>query len=422
MFLDKVTITCKAGNGGDGKVYFRREKFVPCGGPEGGDGGNGGNIIFKSTKNMSNLSEFRFTKMFKAENGENGGNSNCNGKNGKNTTILVPVGTVIKNAKTNKVIADLYESDMEFLALKGGRGGRGNARFVTATRQAPKFSETGEIAHEFPLVLELKTIADVGLIGYPNVGKSSLLAAVSNAKPKIANYHFTTLAPNIGVVSAYNVQSVWADIPGLIEGASDGVGLGHDFLRHIERTRLLLHVIDASGSEGRNPIEDYKTINHELKNYSKKVANTPQIIVLNKIDLMENPEKEVKEICSKLPKDAEVYAISAGAYIGVKELVEGVAKKLTTLPMVKHLEIEESNIDKRNKLQFEVVQLQAHVFEVKGELVDEIARGVILDDMRSFAYFQNRIKDQGIIAALLNAGMKEGDTVIFSDVEFEYTV
>ena len=421
MFLDRVKIFCKAGNGGNGKVYFRREKFVPCGGPEGGDGGNGGNVVFKVDKNMSNLSFFRFSKHFKAENGVDGGNNNCNGKCGEDLIIKVPRGTVVKNAKNDKVLADLSDDNDEFIVLKGGKGGRGNSKFATPTRQAPTFSELGVKTEEFEILLELKTIADVGLVGFPNVGKSTLLASVSNAKPKIANYHFTTLAPNIGVVNAYNNTSfVMADIPGLIEGASEGAGLGLHFLRHIERTRLLIHVIDISESEGRNAFEDYEIINNELKKYGESVSNIPQIIALNKIDLCENAKEKVEKFKKKIKNKYPVYEISAAAYIGLDDLMKAVVEKLKTLPAKEKMQVEEYGIDKRPDLTFEVIKVKPNYYEVVGTLVDEIARGVIVSDYASFAYFQKRIKDEGIVDELLNKGVKEGDTVKFSDIEFEY--
>lgn len=424
MFLDKVKITCKAGNGGNGKVHFRREKFVPNGGPEGGDGGRGGSIIFKTTKELTNLSDFRFTKHFKAQNGEDGGNNMCDGKSAPDLTILVPVGTVIKNASTGKVIADLVNVNEEFVALKGGKGGRGNSKFATATRQAPRYAEMGEQTKSFDLILELKTIADVGLIGYPNVGKSSLLKAVSNAKPKIANYHFTTLSPNIGVVKAYDKSMVWADIPGLIEGASDGVGLGHDFLRHIERTRVLIHVIDAAGSEGRDPYEDYLNINKELEKYSEKVSNIPQIIALNKVDLIdaEIREEYLAELKNKIGTDKQIFCVSAVAFMGLEELIKSVAKLVEKQPEIVKMEIEEENIDKRTKKTYEITKLDEHYFEVSGDLIDEIAFNVILNDYQSFSYFQKRIKDEGIIDALIDAGMQEGDTVKMCQIEFEYLI
>lgn len=424
MFIDKVKITCKAGNGGNGKVHFRREKFVPNGGPEGGDGGRGGSIIFKTTPNMTNLVDFRFTKVFKAGNGEDGGNNMCDGKAAQDLTILVPVGTVIKNASTDKVIADLTTAGEEFLALKGGRGGRGNSKFATSTRQAPRFAEMGEQTKPFELILELKTIADVGLIGYPNVGKSSLLKAVSNAKPKIANYHFTTLSPNIGVVKAYNTSMVWADIPGLIDGASEGVGLGHDFLRHIERTRVLIHVIDAAGSEGRDPYQDYININNELKKYSEYVSHIPQVVALNKIDLIDPDIREeyLAELKKQIGKDVPIFEISAVAFMGLNELIKYVADLVEKQPELVKMDIEEKDIDKRTRKTFEIVKLDDHYYEVFGDLIDEIAFNVILNDYQSFAYFQKRIKDEGIIDALLEAGMKEGDTVKMCQIEFEYTL
>lgn len=424
MFLDKVKITCKAGNGGNGKVHFRREKFVPNGGPEGGDGGRGGSIIFKTTPNMTNLAEFRFTKNFKAGNGEDGGNNMCDGKSAEDLYIMVPIGTVVKNAATNKVIADLTTADEEFLALKGGRGGKGNSKFATATRQAPRFAEMGEQTKPFELILELKTIADVGLIGYPNVGKSSLLKAVSNAKPKIANYHFTTLSPNIGVVKAYNSSMVWADIPGLIEGASEGVGLGHDFLRHIERTRVLIHVIDAAGSEGRDPYQDYLKINEELEKYSEYVANIPQVVALNKIDLIdpEIREEYLNELKKQIGDEFKVFEISAAAFMGLDDLIKYVSSLVEKQPDIVKMDIEEENIDKRTKKTFEIIQVDEGYFEVVGDLIEEIAFGVVLDDYTSFSYFQKRVKDEGIIDALLDAGLQEGDTVKMCQIEFEYTL
>ncbi len=424
MFIDKVKITCKAGNGGNGKVHFRREKFVPNGGPEGGDGGRGGSIIFKTTPNMTNLVDFRFTKVFKAGNGEDGGNNMCDGKAAQDLTILVPVGTVIKNASTDKVIADLTTAGEEFVALKGGRGGRGNSKFATSTRQAPRFAEMGEQTKPFELILELKTIADVGLIGYPNVGKSSLLKAVSNAKPKIANYHFTTLSPNIGVVKAYNTSMVWADIPGLIDGASEGVGLGHDFLRHIERTRVLIHVIDAAGSEGRDPYQDYININNELKKYSEYVSHIPQVVALNKIDLIDPDIREeyLAELKKQIGKDVPIFEISAVAFMGLNELIKYVADLVEKQPELVKMDIEEKDIDKRTRKTFEIAKLDDNYYEVFGDLIDEIAFNVILNDYQSFAYFQKRIKDEGIIDALLEAGMKEGDTVKMCQIEFEYTL
>ncbi len=418
MFLDKVTVFCKAGDGGSGKVSFRREKFVPNGGPDGGDGGKGGDIVFRVTNKVSNLGEFRYKKHFRAENGEDGGGRNSYGKSGQDLVIYVPQGTVIKNAVTGKVLADLLELDDECVLLKGGMGGRGNAKFATPTRQAPRYSELGVKTQEYELKLELKTIADVGVVGFPNVGKSTLLASVSNAKPKIANYHFTTLAPNIGVVKVYDKSFVMADIPGLISGASEGVGLGLDFLRHIERTRLLVHVVDISGSEGRNPYDDYLAINNELKNYSKQVGDIPQIVALNKIDLVTD-QNIVDEFIKKLPKGVQYFKISAGAYIGLNELLEGIVKKLETLPKVERIEVEET-IDGKKERTFQVIKLDGSTYEAKGVIIDEITRRVVLDDYTSNAYFQKQLKDEGVIDALKQKGLKDGDTVRIAGFEFIY--
>ena len=417
MFLDKVEIICKAGNGGDGAVSFRREKHVPNGGPNGGDGGDGGSVIFRTTNNLTNLIDFRFKKVFRAENGENGRGTNQYGKKGKDVEILVPRGTVIRNVESGKVIADLTDEDETFVALKGGKGGFGNAKFATATRQAPRFSELGIKTKEFKLSLELKTIADVGLVGFPNVGKSSLLSSISNAKPKIANYHFTTLSPNIGVVKAYDKSFVMADIPGLISGASEGIGLGLDFLRHIERTKLLVHVVDISGSEGRNAIDDYEAINHELTNYGEKVAKIPQIIALNKIDLLEDKSKidEFKKYVGNIP----VFPISAVGFIGLDDLLKKIVELLPSVQTVNKLEIEEYDIDRRNLKEFEI-NIVDGVYEVTGELVDEILRHVVLDDYRSNAYFQKRIKEEGIVDALKEKGIQNGDLVRFGDFELEF--
>ncbi|MBE5735923.1 MAG: GTPase ObgE [Clostridiales bacterium] len=419
MFLDKVKIECKAGNGGNGVVAFRREKYVPNGGPSGGDGGKGGDIIFKVSKDMDNLIDFRFKKKFKAGNGEDGSANNKYGKNGQDLIIYVPKGTVIKNATTGKVVADMIDIDEEQVILKGGQGGRGNSHFATSTRQAPRFAEQGVVTKSFELLLELKTLADVGLVGFPNVGKSTLLSSVSNARPKIANYHFTTLAPNIAVVNAYGNSFVMADIPGLISGASEGAGLGIEFLRHIERTRLLVHVIDIASTEGRDPIEDYYAINAELQNYGDKVANIPQIIALNKSDMLVDKSviDEFKEI---LPEGTLVYVISAYTHDGLDALIEGVIDTLAKIPKVDKVEIEEWDIDKRDLKQFEVAKVSDGVFEVTGELVFEIMKRVNLEDMVSNAYFQKRIKNDGIIDALIDIGLKEGDIIKIGGYDLEY--
>lgn len=421
MFFDKVKIVCKAGNGGNGCVSFFRDAKNPSGGPDGGDGGNGGNVVFKVSSNLTNLVDFRFKKKFWAKNGQDGSKKLQTGKSGEDIVILVPQGTVIRNVATNKVVADMFYKEQEVVLLKGGKGGRGNKHFCTPTRQAPRFSEMGITTKEFELMLELKTIADVGLIGFPNVGKSTILSCVSNAKPKIANYHFTTLAPNIGVVKAYDTSFVMADIPGLIEGASDGLGLGLDFLKHIERTRLLLHVVDISGSEGRDPYEDYTIINEELKKYSDDVKSLPQIVVLNKTDLLqEDKEKIIADFKKKLDGKVDVFALSAVSYQGFDELLKCIVQKLNELPKREPSQIEEVDIDKRNRKEYQVIRQGEHYFELVGELIDTIAYGVMIDDMSSFAYFQKRLKDEGIIDKLKSLGMQIGDTVKVCDIEFEY--
>lgn len=419
MFLDKVKIECKAGNGGNGVIAFRREKFVPNGGPNGGDGGKGGDIIFKVNKNMDNLVDFRYKKKFRADDGEAGSGNNRFGRDGKDLIISVPKGTIIRNALSGKVIADMLNDGEEKVILKGGQGGRGNSHFATPTRQAPRFAEQGVVTKPFELVLELKTLADVGLVGFPNVGKSTLLSSVSNAKPKIANYHFTTLTPNIAVVNAFGDSFVMADIPGLISGASEGVGLGTDFLRHIERTRLLIHVVDISGSEGRDPYDDYVAINDELDKYGESVSKLPQIIALNKVDMLVD-ENEIEKFREKVGKDKMIFPISAYTHTGLNELIECVIKTLSKLPKIEKMEIEEEEIDKRNLREFEVRKVSEGVFEVTGELVFEIMKRVNLDDLTSNAYFQKRIKNDGIIDALLEIGLKEGDLIRIDGYELEY--
>lgn len=419
MFLDKVKIECKAGNGGNGIVAFRREKFVPNGGPSGGDGGKGGDIIFKCSKNLDNLGEFRFKKKFKAEDGLAGSANNKFGKDGKDLIIYVPKGTIIRNALSGKIVADMFEDGDEKVVLKGGDGGRGNSHFATSTRQAPRFAEQGVVTKPFELILELKTLADVGLVGFPNVGKSTLLSSVSNAKPKIANYHFTTLTPNIAVVNGFGKSFVMADIPGLISGASEGAGLGMDFLRHIERTRLLVHVIDVSGSEGRDPWQDYLAINKELAKYGQNVANLPQIVALNKSDMLLD-KSILDKFSSELKGKSHVFVISAHTHAGLDDLIECVIKTLEKLPKIERVEVEEENIDKRNLREFSVRKLGDNLYEVKGELVFEIMKRVNLEDMTSNAYFQKRIKNDGIIDALKEIGLQEGDLIRIGDYELEY--
>ena len=421
MYLDRVKIFIKAGNGGNGKTSFHTEKYVDKGGPDGGDGGNGGSIVFVADRGIDSLIDFRFTKHFRAEHGEHGKSSKMRGKNGKDLIIKVPCGTVIKDNETEKIIADLFEDGEKITVLKGGKGGLGNAHFKTSTRQKPSFSQTGQLCEEKEVLLELKTIADVGLVGFPNVGKSSILSMVTNAKPKIANYHFTTLAPNIGVCKYGNSSFVIADIPGLIEGASDGVGLGHYFLRHIERTRLLLHVIDISGSEERDPYSDFKIVNQELKKHGEKVENLPQIIVLNKIDLVDDPKKikTFKSKIARLKTKYEIVEVSAVSNTNLDTLLTVVIDKLKTLPPKQKLEYEPFEYKRADPNRYEIIDRGDGIFEVVGGFIDELARGVDLDDYQSFSYFQKVLREKGIIKELKKRGADEFSTIIIKDIEFE---
>lgn len=417
MFVDRARIYIKSGDGGNGCTSFYTEKYVNNGGPDGGNGGKGGRIGFCAFKNKSTLADFKYAKHFRAENGENGRSRYSAGKNGKDLIIEVPVGTVIKDEETGRIIADMFEDGMTVFVAEGGNGGKGNAFFRNSRRQAPHFSQAGERTEEHTVLLELKTIADVGLVGYPNVGKSTILSVISAARPKIASYHFTTLSPNLGMVKVYDDSFVVADIPGLIDGASEGAGLGHDFLRHIERTRLLVHVIDASGSEGRDPVEDYKAINRELAGYGEALAKKPQIVVLNKADMMQDNElpAKIEALTGKKP-----VIMSAIIHSGTEELIKTMYAELRKLPPVTPLEYEPFEYSKPDKESFSVVECDDGSFEVFGGLVDEIARNVVLDNYDSMQFFQRRIKETGIDKALRNAGVKDGDTVRIKDIEFEY--
>lgn len=417
MFVDRARIYIKSGDGGNGCTSFYTEKYVNNGGPDGGNGGKGGRIGFRAFKNKSTLADFKYAKHFRAENGENGRSRYSAGKNGKDLIIEVPVGTVIKDEETGRIIADMFEDGMTVFVAEGGNGGKGNAFFRNSRRQAPHFSQAGERTEEHTVLLELKTIADVGLVGYPNVGKSTILSVISAARPKIASYHFTTLSPNLGMVNVYDDSFVVADIPGLIDGASEGAGLGHDFLRHIERTRLLVHVIDASGSEGRDPVEDYKAINRELAGYGEALAKKPQIVVLNKADMMQDNElpAKIEALTGKKP-----VIMSAIIHSGTEELIKTMYAELRKLPPVTPLEYEPFEYSKPDKESFSVVECDDGSFEVFGGLVDEIARNVVLDNYDSMQFFQRRIKETGIDKALRNAGVKDGDTVRIKDIEFEY--
>lgn len=422
MFTDYAKITVKSGDGGNGAATFRREKYVAAGGPDGGDGGKGGNVYFVVDPDSNTLVDFRFKKKFKAQNGENGSGSNCYGKSGESIYIKVPRGTIIKDAQTGQVVADLSEIGQQELVLPGGRGGKGNSHFATATRQAPHFAQGGEKGIEKELILELKLLADVGLLGFPSVGKSTLLSVVSSAKPKIAAYHFTTLEPNLGVVKTKHGDSfVMADIPGIIEGASEGVGLGIQFLRHVERTRLLLHIIDVSGMEGRNPVEDFYAINAELKKYSEKLASRKQIIVANKIDSMQDESlyKELEKLAKK--ENLEIYKISAATKQGVDELMDVVAKELKGLPKEELIDYEDRKVYtlEEEKEGFEITR-EKDMWVVDGPSVQRLMSRVNLEDNESMYYFQKNLDALGVNAALKKAGVKEGDTVRVVDWELEW--
>lgn len=421
MFTDYAKITIKSGNGGNGATTFRREKYVAAGGPDGGDGGKGGSIYFVADKDLNTLLDFRYKKIFKAENGQNGSGNNCYGKKGEDIYIGVPLGTIIKDSETGKVLADLSSENQKELVLPGGRGGKGNVHFATSTRQAPRFSQDGEKGQEKEIILELKLLADVGLIGFPNVGKSTFLSRVTSAKPKIADYHFTTIIPNLGVVkSIYGDSFVIADIPGIIEGASTGVGLGIQFLRHIERTRLLLHVIDVSGTEGRTPVQDFEIINKELKEYSEKLSTRKQIIVANKLDVMqdENLLKELEEFAKN--KNMELFKISAVTGEGIDNLMNHVTEVLKQLPKEELIEVEEKMVyTLEDKEEFSITR-DGDEYLVEGLAIERLMGRINIGDNESMHYFQKVIRNLGIEDELKKKGVKVGDTVKFLEWEFEW--
>lgn len=416
MFIDQAKIYIKAGDGGNGCTSFYTEKYVANGGPDGGDGGKGGDIVFAVDPNMNSLNDFRFAKLYRAENGENGSGKFCHGKCAPDLVIKVPRGTIIRDEETGKIIADMFDADSRVTVLKGGIGGKGNARFKSSRRQAPAFSQSGRKTEKKCVILELKTIADVGLVGYPNVGKSTLLSVISSARPKIANYHFTTLTPNLGVVKYYDHSFIVADIPGLIDGASKGAGLGTDFLRHIERTRLIVHVVDISGSEGRDPVKDYYKINEELADYSPKLAALPQIVALNKADMATNRQIEdfIKETGSKC------VAISAIIGQNVDDLIKTIYEELQKLPPVVKMDYEPFEYEDKNTRDFYIMRDDDGAYEICGGLMDELARNVVIDNYDSFKYFQKQLKDRGVIKALRKAGAKDGDLIRIMDIEFNF--
>ncbi len=428
MFCDVAKIYIRSGKGGDGCVAFRREKFVAAGGPNGGDGGRGGDVIFEVDKGLNTLTDFRYIRKYCAQNGENGKGNNCSGTNGEDIIIKVPEGTVIKEEESGKVIADMSHDNLRQTVLKGGRGGKGNQHYATPTMQVPKYAQPGQEAKELNVILELKVIADVGLIGFPNVGKSTLLAAVSNARPKIANYHFTTLNPNLGVVDLENHKGfVMADIPGLIEGAADGIGLGIKFLKHIERTKVLVHVVDGASVEGRDPIEDIKVINNELSSYDKNLLNKPQIIVANKIDAM--PEEDVAALVEKLKTAFEkegypVYAISAVSGKGVRELLFKISETLENIKVediVFEQEFFPENMLAGSDEPFTVdYDSDANEYIVEGPRIERMLGYTNIDSEKGFEFFQNFLKDNGILDQLEELGITEGDTVRMYGLKFDY--
>ena len=423
MFTDYAKIIIKSGDGGNGAVSFRREKYVAAGGPDGGDGGRGGSIYFIVDSDSNTLVDFRFKKKFKAENGKNGEGARRYGKSGEDLYVKVPIGTLIKDAETGKIIADLSHKGQKELILPGGRGGKGNSHFATSTRQAPRFSQDGEKGIEKEVILELKLLADVGLIGFPNVGKSTFLSKTTSATPKIADYHFTTLEPNLGVVkNDYGESFVIADIPGIIEGASNGTGLGLQFLRHIERTRLLLHVIDVSGIEGRNPVDDFKTINEELKSYSEKLSKRKQIIVANKIDSMQ--DENLYNDLEKLAKEnnMEIFKISAVTGEGISELLKRVSQVLKELPKEElYDEVEDKKVyTLQEEQEGYTIKKEDGIFVVDGPAVDRVMRRVNLEDNESMYYFQKCLDSLGINQKLKEAGVQEGDTVNICGWELEW--
>ena len=427
MFADRATIYVRSGKGGDGHVSFRREKYVPDGGPDGGDGGRGGDVIFQVDEGLNTLTDFRHIRKYQAQDGEPGGKKNCRGKNGSDIIIKVPAGTVIKEANSGKVITDMSGDNKRIVLLTGGRGGNGNQHYATPTMQAPKYAKPGQPAKELTLQLELKVIADVGLVGFPNVGKSTFLSRVTNARPKIANYHFTTLNPNLGVVDFEDGDGfVIADIPGLIEGASEGVGLGYEFLRHIERTKVMIHMVDAAGSEGRDPIADIYAINKELTAYNEEIAHRPQVIAANKTDLIYEGENEIVEKLRKEfePQGMKVFPISAVSGKGVKELLYYVREELRGLdekPIVFEQEYFPDEMLLTGDEPYTVTyDEETGEYVVEGPRIEKMLGYTNLESEKGFVFFQNFLKENGILQELIDMGIQEGDTVRMYGLSFDY--
>ena len=428
MFADRAEIYIRSGKGGDGHVSFRREMFVAAGGPNGGDGGRGGDVIFEVDTGMNTLAEYRYVHKYCAEDGENGGKNNCTGKDGKDIVLKVPEGTVIRDAATGKVIADMSHGNKRERILRGGRGGKGNQHYATATMQVPMYAQPGQNYLELNVLLELKVIADVGLVGFPNVGKSTFLSRVSNAKPKIANYHFTTLNPNLGVVDLKNGAGgfVIADIPGLIEGASEGVGLGHEFLRHIERTKVLIHVVDAAGTEGRDPVEDIRAINKELFAYNDTLSKKPQVIAANKLDVLYGEEKDIAMELLKTelePEGMKIFPISAATGEGIDELlfyVQEMLKNTDEEPIVFEREFFPESIEASTEPYFVEYDGEEDVYVVEGPRIEKMLGYTNIDSEKGFEFFQKFLKTNGILDELEALGIKDGDTVRMYGLQFDY--
>ena len=420
MFIDVAKISIKAGKGGNGVVAWRREKYEPSGGPYGGDGGNGGSIILKADEGIRTLMDFKYKRIYKGENGEDGRSKKQFGAKGQDIILKVPVGTLVKDEASGGVIVDLKEKGQTFIIARGGRGGRGNAQFATPTRQAPGFAEAGTKGQEREIILELKLLADVGLIGYPNVGKSTILSLLSAAKPKIANYHFTTLKPNLGVVRVADEKSfVLADIPGLIEGASEGIGLGHDFLKHIERTSVLAHVVDVSGSEHRDPIEDFYKINQELEDYNEKLAKKAQIVVANKMDIPSSMEELEKLKAELQPKGYTIYPVSAATGEGINELKYGIWDLLLNTEIVDET-YDEEYVEYKKEEETIIVRKEEDMYIVEGTFIERLVESVYFDDVDSLRFFQDTLRKRGIIEELEKLGVQEGDSIFILDNEFEF--
>jgi len=428
MFADRAEIYIRSGKGGDGHVSFRREMFVAAGGPNGGDGGRGGDVIFEVDTGMNTLAEYRYVHKYCAEDGENGGKNNCTGRDGKDIILKVPEGTVIRDAASGKVIADMSHGNRREVVLRGGKGGKGNQHYATATMQVPMYAQPGQKFLELNVLLELKVIADVGLVGFPNVGKSTFLSRVTNAKPKIANYHFTTLNPNLGVVDLKNGAGgfVIADIPGLIEGASEGVGLGHEFLRHIERTKVLIHVVDAAGTEGRDPVEDIRAINKELFAYNKGLENKPQVIAANKLDVLYGEEKDIAMELLKTelePEGMKIFPISAATGEGIDELlffVHDMLKNIEDTPIIFEKEFFLDSLEVSEEPYFVEYDEEDEVYVVEGPRIEKMLGYTNIDSEKGFEFFQKFLKNNGILDELEALGIKDGDTVRMYGLEFDY--